>query len=265
LTRQDEHGSKVGYWVLAAAILILVLYLYGQTNTTFLYLLSNGLPPFIALLAFSAAGLTLRITWTNRADRSSKVWLGYTMGMLLWFLGETTWAVYSLVLGIPVPYPSVADVFWLVGYTPLLLALLFQIWPFREAFSTGRFAVLLAFTVVLMVLVLAILIPPSMEGEQATTTFLVSLAYPLLDVLLLGLAFLSFAFFMKGTLWRPMLFVTAGIILTTSADMLFSLAVLGGTYYNGHPLELLFHWSYLAFALGFYIQLKHAQRLGRPV
>lgn len=194
------------------------------------------------------------------------------MGMVLWFMGETTWAIYSLVLAVPVRYPSlvnmfwlvgVAGILWLVGYAPMLVALLLQLWPFREAFSRGRFAVMLALIVALMALVLAILVPPLMKREEGIATSLVSLAYPLLDVLVLGVALFSFVFFMKGTLWRPILFVMAGIILAISADILFSLAFLEGTYYSGHPLELLFDWSYLAFGLGFYVQLKHAQRLRR--
>lgn len=261
LTKQEEHGSKVWYWVLATAILILVLYMYGQMNTAFLYMLSNALPPLTGLLAFSMAGLASRRSWIGWADVSSKVWLGYASGMFLWFLGETISVAYPLLLHIPTPFPSVGDVFWLAGYIPLLSVILLQVWPFREAFSRGKFAAVLVFVIFLMILVLAVLVPPSIAEEHETAAVLVSLAYPLLDAVLLTVAILSFVFFMKGSLWRPMLFVVAGIILNTSADVLYSWTVLLGIYYDGHPLELLFHWSYLAFALGFYLQLKQARSM----
>jgi uncharacterized membrane protein len=172
--------------------------------------------------------------------------------MLLFFLGDTTRAVSSLIFGISGAYSLVGDMFWLAGYASIFLALLMQAWPFREAFSTGKFAALLVFAAAVVVLALAILVP----------LYSHSLANVLLDVLLLLVATLSFIFFVRGSLWRPMLFVIAGVIVAASADILLSWTVSNGTYYSGHPLELLYHWSYLAFALGFFLQMKQVQRAG---
>jgi hypothetical protein len=38
--------------------------------------------------------------------------------------------------------------------------------------------------------------------------------------------------------------------------MLWSYTTLQETYYDGHPLELLFHWGYILFALAFYTHMK---------
>jgi hypothetical protein len=40
------------------------------------------------------------------------------------------------------------------------------------------------------------------------------------------------------------------------ADLLFSYTTLQGTYYNGHPLELFYHWGYILYALAFYVHTK---------
>jgi len=110
------------------------------------------------------------------------------------------------------------------------------------------------FTLAIGIVILAVLLPPSIAGEQSLLSVAVSLAYPILDVVLLTMAIPLLVFFMRGVFWRPMLVVVFGIILTLLGDILFSLTVLEGTYYDGHPLELFFYWSYLAFALGFYLQ-----------
>lgn len=80
-------------------VVIAALFTYGQTNPDFLYLLSNGLPPFVALAAATIAVVALVKNGVRRGDRLAAVWLGYTSGMLLWFSGELIWAVYSLGWG----------------------------------------------------------------------------------------------------------------------------------------------------------------------
>lgn len=101
--------------------------------------------------------------------------------------------------------------------------------------------------------------PPILAEEQEIVTLTVSLAYPFLDILLLSITLPAFLLFMKGTFWKPLLFIIVGILLTLIADLLFSWTTLNGSYYNGHPLELFSHWSYLAFAFGFYLRLKQAR------
>lgn len=135
-------------------------------------------------------------------------------------------------------------------------ALFHSAWPFREAFSSRNVTVAVALTLGLGVLVLLALIPAILEHSQDAVTLAVTLAYPLLDILLLTVAVPVFLLFISGTFWRPMVFVITGIIFLFSGDILFSLTVLNGTYYAGHPLELLFNWAFLALALGSYLRLK---------
>ncbi len=251
--------SRAYYWVLAATAIIPILYLYGEWDPDFLYVLSNGLPPVLALPPVIFAFMALLKLGKTRDERALLIWLGYASGISFWFLGEFTWAVYSILLGVPIPYPSIADAFWLVGYPCFLIALSLQSWPFRAALSPRQIAAGLVSVSVLTIGVLVILVPPIVFGAEELLTKAVSLAYPLLDVLLLVVAVPVFTLFKEGTLWRPSLFVMVGIILTLIADTLFSWTTLQGIYYNGHPLELFYHWSYLAFTLGFYLKLKETR------
>jgi hypothetical protein len=61
---------------------------------------------------------------------------------------------------------------------------------------------------------------------------------------------------LSGTFWRPFLFLVLGLVLALSAHMLSAWATSNGSYYPGHPLELLFDWGYLSAALGFYLMRK---------
>jgi hypothetical protein len=84
----------------------------------------------------------------------------------------------------------------------------------------------------------------------------VSLAYPFLDTLLLAVAIPVFLVFRKGSYWRPTLFVILGIMLQLVGDLLFNQAFFSGTYYAGSPTDLIFDYSYLMLALGFYKGLR---------
>jgi hypothetical protein len=42
------------------------------------------------------------------------------IGIFFWFIGEMTYMVYQFILNIPVPYPSIAEVFYFLGYVFLI-------------------------------------------------------------------------------------------------------------------------------------------------
>lgn len=259
---QAREDKRVMILVLISAVMIAVTYFLFQANTRFLYILSNGLPPLLALASFITAVAGLHRNGVRTNDRLSMIWFGYSLGVLFWFLGESTWAVYTLWYSIPVPFPSPADGFWLAGYIPLMCAMASQGWQFREFFSSRKMLAAILAVVVLGALLLAVLVPPSYasETEQDWVSLVVSLAYPLLDVGLLVVALPILFLFGKGSFWRPFLFVTLGLIMTFIGDILFSWATLNNIYYNGSYLELFFHWAYLILAYGFYLRLRHGRQ-----
>lgn len=83
----------------------------------------------------------------------------------------------------------------------------------------------------------------------------------MLDVGLLLLAIPVLILFMRGSFWRPFLFVTVGLILAFVGDILFTWATLNNLYYDGSYLELFFHWSYLTLAYGFYLKFRRGMGL----
>jgi hypothetical protein len=258
-SKGQRHSIDKGIiTVMASAAVIGVVFVLAHTSHEFLYVLSNGLPPSLAFAAFAMAAAGLLRNGVNVRDRVSSVWVGYSLGVLFWFFGEFAWAVYALWYSTPIPFPSLADGFWLVGYVPLLCAIAMQSWPFHQFLTSRKMLPVILAVFVLAGLLLVALIPPTFSSEIGLdfVTVVLSLAYPLLDVALLVIALPVLFLFGKGTFWRPFLFVTVGLILTFLGDILFSWTTLNGTYYDGSYLELLFHWSYLTLAYGFYLRFK---------
>jgi len=182
--------------------------------------------------------------------------------MLLWFLGECGWAVYTMVLNIEIPYPSVADVFWLSGYVPLFIALLLYVQLLKPAISTKIFLWATAIDTSISVMVFSpIIIPILLEasGQDLGLTIL-NLAYPSLDIILflttlLGLLVLTTTR-LKGRLGVAWHLMNTAILLNVFGDVAFAHTTSSETYYNGHPLELLFLYSYIFFTLAFYVHKK---------
>jgi hypothetical protein len=176
--------------------------------------------------------------------------------MTLWFLGELSWAVYTFAFSVEIPYPSIADIFWLAGYIPLFLALYVYARLFASVLSKRTIALIATIIIILGVLVSVALIIPVMGVEENLATFAIDLAYPLLDIALLSTALVGLAIFQKGSLGKSWLWIILGILLNVAGDMIFSYTTAQGTYYNGHPSELLFVYGYLLFMIAFYVHTK---------
>ena len=259
----SDRNLKNFYWLaLIYAITLVGIYYFQSYYTNLMALLSKVFPLFSAGIAVVASSFALRIYWENLESNLSRIWLGFSLGMIFWFIGELGWATYTLIFGIELPYPSVADVYRFVGYGFLFFAIFTYIKLFRSVISTKVLA-----TASIFMLPASVGIIPSLllsVGAKASVvnpaTLFVGLAYPFLDLILLALAMLGLLVFtttgLKGRLGPVWLLINAGIIMNVFGDMLFSYTNLQNTYYNGHPLEIFFHLGYLFFILSFYVHTK---------
>ena len=70
----------------------------------------------------SSSGLLLFTILSNpRNIEVQRFMLFLFAGVTLWFLGESTYSYYQIVLDTDAPYPGVGEIFYLAGYGPLLL------------------------------------------------------------------------------------------------------------------------------------------------
>ena len=244
---------KLGF---AAAVILGLIYALQGFYQDFMYVFSTAFPPFIAAITLATAFIALRRYGYSFKTYFSVVWFCFALGVALWFLGELSWGIYTLALGVEIPYPSIADVFWLSGYVPIYIALLLYIKPFKMVLSKRSVGVVALVVAVLCALVALFLIGPILSTSEDLPTLATDLAYPLLDLILLSAAILGLTIFFKGTIGRSWLLICLALAFDAVADLLFSYTTLQGTYYNGHPLELFYHWGYILYALAFYVHTK---------
>jgi len=240
---------------LALAVGLTLIYAFQGYYPELIAPISDAIFPFLAGIAAISAGLGSR-KYGYHSERFSVVWLCFTAGMLLWFLGELSWAVYTFFLSVEIPYPSIADIFWLAGYIPFLIALYFYAKTFESVLPKRTLRMIWAAIVVLSVTVTVALMIPIVTAEADSLTLVIDLAYPFLDLALFSTALLGLTIFHGGTLGKSWMLINAGILANVAGDILFSYTTSQGIYYNGHLIDLLLAYGYILFALAFYVHAK---------
>lgn len=235
---------------------LIALYAFQGYYPDFIVFFSNAFPPLIAGAAVIVSGISLEKYWRRITDKFSAIWLYFTCGLFLWFMGEAVWAGYTLILGVELPYPSAADVFWLAGYILFFIALCLYVKLFGGALTRKTLALSLAATFFLTSFVAFALLTPVLEAGDDVVTTSLNIAYPLLDLALFSVAHLGLIIFWKGKLGKAWLLINAAIAVDVFADILFSYANVQGVYYSGHMLDVLFQIAYLLYLVAFYVHAK---------
>jgi len=247
---------------LIVSISLTILYIIGQSDLEFMRIFSNiAFAPVAFAPVVVALETSRRYGWEFKS-KLGRIWSMFLIGLFLWFLGEFVWAIYVLGFKIDVPYPSVADVFYLLGYPVFIYGLIMYFMEFRPTLSlkTAKSGLLIAAVVIMLTIVF--LYAPIITSSESLETIFLDLLYITLDLIILifsaeaFLLTLGYQSLVGGGLWKAWLFLTVGAMLDAVADLLFSNLTLLDVYYEGHPSELLYLWAYVAYCLAFYIHGK---------
>lgn len=193
------------------------------------------------------------ITAFNRTGKDRRGWLLIGLGIATLTVGNGFWSYFELIAKTD-PFPSSADVFYLL-FGPLFAAGLLQLMPGpRDRLEGTKLGLDLAITLGAISLYFwrFLLAPPFTWGMDTWMTS-VTLAYPLLDLLLLSLLLLMVFQGRSGSLTgRVVVLLGLGIVSQVVADTLFNAVAASGAYYNGHPLDAFFSVSALFYGLAAY-------------
>ena len=231
------------------AIAVALVYLIAQRSGELLALITDVL--FVLTSGgCTAIGLMLLHKWGTHG-RFGRLQVGMFAAVFLWFLGETTWTIYEAVLGVAVPYPSVADVFYLSGYFPAVLAMIGFLLFFGKGLTRRRSLVAMVSGLIVIVFTYVFLVQALIASPTDFLTKVLDVGYPVLNAILMTLAIFMFSTLRGGRIRAVGLGSALGMLLTGIADISFSLGTLEGWYYSGHPIELLWLWGYISLAMGF--------------
>ena len=232
---------------IAVELLVAIAYFVLQSSallapvTDVIFSLASG---SLAILAFLATR-----HWGFRG-KFGLVHAGLFVGFFLWFLGDATWTIYETVLQVSIPYPSIADVFYLAAYIPIAIGIIQFLWTFRTALNRQTAFIALGIGVLFLGLTSVFLIGPLLMSAEGFLSKSFDVAYPVLDSTLVVLAVFMFFVFRGGKMANAWVWISVGLLLSALADISFSLGTLRGWYYSGNPMELIQFSGYICFAIG---------------
>lgn len=212
----------------------------------------------LSMLGFCllATAQTLVYWWSlqNRED-AKRVWLVFGLGMGFYSLGQLTWMAYNL-LGVDVPYPSLGDLFWLLAYPLLFIAivdkiLLLGVRPNRVQITAGA-----GLGVIFFLLIGDLILLPMLEYAQTARVVetLLNFFYPIMDFLILVAVSFLVIILWKGKLSLSWNIIAAGFVCLAVADILFIYATWNELYYvEGSSLNLLTRSVDVTYALAAFL------------
>lgn len=204
-------------------------------------------------------GLFTAKHWGGFKSAVGKGLIYLSLGLISWSLGNWVWSYYNFFLNSNIPYPSFADVGYIVAI-PLWVIGTYQLSKATGVSYGLKRKVGQIYLLVLPIVVLALsyyLLVTIARGGSITSgggllKVFFDFAYPVGDAIIITIAFLVYGLSLKylgGRFKWPVLITLFGFVLMFLADFSFSYTTTLGTYYDGHINNLLFITA--LFAMGF--------------
>jgi hypothetical protein len=179
-------------------------------------------------------------------------WISFGGYAISVFIAEMLWIVQEFFLN-EKPFPSSADIFYLISYPFLLMFFIAYFQPVKHAITRKMFVVSFAFSI-------GILIPSlyfAVDSDTNNDSFaeVLGMIYPILDSMILIPALIGMSLFFKGRVNFTWTLFCLGVLSVFIADTAFLFGQNQNVYYTGNPMEIPFYWNYILLSFGVYSQL----------
>lgn len=270
------HNPRIGRAVGVVVLSLMMLALLNFTTPfgdTFFETSNTLLSPVVA---FIGAFVFFQVRRSEKDAASIRLWTAMAAGLFLWGLADAIWAFFEVFLQVEAPYPSFADLLWIVAYPVMFAGLYARLKSLRVHPSKSRIALIRALAAFWLVLTAAFVLRPILSDFSSDRLLegLVNIFYPLGDLALVIFASYYFILLNKGRYALAWRLIFAGLMLMTASDLLFSYATWNDLYYPESGLNLItvliettYISAYVISALGGYVyivvtQIKESMPVG---
>jgi hypothetical protein len=246
--------SKYLWYFISAIVFIILIVIYlaldfsglMPEDSTNAMLTSDTLSIFSTWVFFIASVLGL-IKSKNLNIRDGII--AFTASSLFYLTAEVTWTIYNFALNVEVPYPSIADIFYVMGAIAFILAL----YLVKKGLSNKP---KIDLTIILVIVLgsalltgLLLLSTVVLSGNPIGVSTVLDVTYPVLDYISLVLVISLLMVSVGRSVAEAQIILTAGVIITAVSDILFSFATALGLYTGGSLIDFMFTIGYLLFAI----------------
>ncbi|WP_162467058.1 putative bifunctional diguanylate cyclase/phosphodiesterase [Streptomyces cavernae] len=252
-SRGEVVRRNAWWWFLVAGALVDASYFIKSSPVR--YLVSA------ILSAAAAVAILVGVRWHR--PRPAVSWYLLAVGTGLFAVADTIFGALQIA-GTMVPVPSVADLFYLAGYLLFIAGLI----VLGSARSTDRRWIPLLdagiITLGMATLTWALVVKPYLRSETSALPLTVSLAYPVLDLLLLYMA--ARLVLTSGVRSPALALFTAWVIATLAADALYySTLAASGTPVAAEVADGLWNGAYVCLgAAALHPSLADTTRVAPP-
>lgn len=264
---QHRPGLRPRYAILIAILVLAVnlgVSLVVQnlaTRQSILYVLSPTINALTTLILFRAARDSARLS-----RRTAKAWYYFAFAQLAFTLGDICWAVLELGLK-QNPYPSIADFGYLAFYPLFIIGTCLATHRTHSVLDWAkRF---LDLGIILLASLLGywnFLIGPLLSsiGREPFYFQALTIAYPILDLVLLVALFWLISSDYKSYTRLPIVLLVISLTLTIVADTLFGYQTLSISYAPGELADLGWLIESILTGLAGYFQIHSIQVNSEP-
>lgn len=251
--KNARRNMIIGLITVTLAVNLIIL-LSGDVESKNYY--GNLLRPILAAVA---TGLAITIVIRQKTKGVfGRSYAALAAGLALYLVAEILWGYYAIVLGIEVPFPSLADAFWLAAYGPFGYGLftLSRLYSYgkkngKAIIITGTAVAIFACYYVVQLISVSDL--STADGVVATT---IGISYPILDSILIIPALLAVMSSGKGYLTSvPWIFVSW--IFTAIADSIFGFTAVASLAGDISIWNLFYNAAYTSMAAGLLWHIKY--------
>lgn len=168
---------------------------------------------------------------------------GYGIGLMIW-------SYFNLIARVDIPYPSLADGFFLLVFIPCMaIGCWYELAIFTQLITKRRILMAILAFLAISALIFGWLNKPDISAQLPVITRIFNVLYPLGDSILLTLAVLALGV-SGGKMHTVLLLLSVGFFFQVSGDMLFSYRSAKSIYWNGDIADTCFTTSAILLTLG---------------
>ena len=214
-----------------------------------------------AAAALSFSIITVITAYKRRVNRFLlEMYIIFTVGLTVWLVAELTWTYFQLVLQIGTPFPSSADAFWLSGYG-FFTYFIFRIYNFLSKGNEKFIAVLVSLATAIIlgyILNLTFGIADLLSAQEGSLAWLISIAYPILDgILIVPAVLILWSLRGKNVASANWSLLAISLVVVTIADIGFGYsAVINKAGKDEWIWDLFYNSSYLIMSAALFLQSR---------
>lgn len=250
---KDKQAYVLGSFLLAF-IIALVIYVFKPGGEDALRFFGDSFYVLFAGIATLCGVYAYRMSPASSPHK--KFLLTLTIAVALDLLAGVIYLIYESGFGVIAPFPSVADAAWLLFYIVAIIAFVYTLRKTRHLIKKTTVAVALTIGLSALLILYAALQSILTDDTYAMLDKAVSIAYPLLGIAAVLLAFLTLSALYGSRMTASWIAFVAAFAVYGFADLIYAYLEWKELYVTGSLIDLLWFVAQLLFAYGFYAQAK---------